>query len=59
MDKLIQHGQTIAVYDQTIEAWTNYCSLVILLLHVQTLAALPYHFFMRIILLQHGQTIVA
>jgi hypothetical protein len=59
MDKPIQHGQTIAVYDQTIEAWKNYCSMDILLLHVKTIAALPYHCCMRILLFQHGQAIVA
>jgi hypothetical protein len=59
MVKLLQHGQTIAIYNQNIEACTNYCSMDIMLLHGKTLASLPYHCCMSIILFQHGQTIAA
>jgi hypothetical protein len=59
MEKPILHGQTIAVYDQTVESWTNYCSMAIFFMHEKILAVLPYYCCMNIILLQHGQNIVA
>jgi hypothetical protein len=55
----IVHGQPISAYDQTIESWTNYCSMAILLLHGKHLASLPYYCRIPILLFQHGQTIVA
>jgi hypothetical protein len=59
MEKPILHGQTIAVYDQTVEAWRNYFSMAILFMHGKTIASLPYYCCINIILLQHGQNIVA